>query len=163
MAIQNNSFSTVSNIRFGANELKDIWFNAGTMILPTISFDPPQMNGRAGANVAIAPDVAQYTDLQVEIIIDKNWEVFDYVYSYFLQGLNVENGKFSHYKKFELWAEIVDGEGNAVKKFNFHSCRLSEFTGFEVLPNTQEDEHQTMSLTFNVTYYTVDGLVHKYD
>jgi len=163
MAIQNNSFSPVTSVRFGAVELKDIWFNVNSMVLPTISLDPPQMNTRAGANVAIAADTAVYTDLSVEIIIDKNWEVFDYVYSYFLQGLNVENGQFSHYKNFELWAEVVDGEGNRMKKFNFHSCRLMEFTGFEMNPNDPEDAHQTMSLTFNITYYTVDGLEHLYD
>jgi len=163
MAIQNNSFSTVTNIRFGAAELRDIWFNVNSIVLPTISLMPPEMNSRAGANVHIAPDTAQYTDLALELIIDKNWEVFDEVYSYFLQGLNVDNGKFSHYKKFELWVEIVDGEGNVMKKFNFHSCRLSEFTGFEVLPNDGEDALQTMSLTFNVMYYTVSGLEHLND
>ncbi len=163
MAINNNSFSTVTNIRFGSLELKDLWFNVNSMMLPTISLDPPQMNVRAGANVALAPDTATYTDLSLDIIIDKDWEVFDYIYSYFLQGLNVENGKFSHYKRFELWAEIVDGSGKAVKKFNFHSCRLTEFSGLEVLPNDNEDRHQTITLTFNVMFYTVDGLEHLYD
>jgi len=163
MAINNNSYSTVSNIRFGAIELKDIWFNVNSMVLPTISLEPPQMNTRAGANIAIAPDTAMYTDLSFEIIIDKDWEVFDYVYSYFLQGLNVETGKFSHYKKFELWAEVVDGEGIVKKKFNFHSCRLTEFTGYQALPNTGEDELQVMTLTFNVMYYTVDKIEHLYD
>jgi len=133
------------------------------MVLPTISLDPPQMNGRAGANVAIAPDTAMYTELSVEIIIDKEWEVFDYVYSYFLQGLNVENGKFSHFKNFELWAEIVDGEGKVKKKFLFHSCRLTEFTGFEMNPNDPEDTQQTMTISFNVMYYSVKGLEHLYD
>jgi len=59
--------------------------------------------------------------------------------------------------------EIVNGEGNKIKKFNFHSCRLTEFTGLEALPNSGEDELQVMSLTFNVEYYTVEGLEHLYD
>jgi len=165
MSIKNNSYSTVTNIRFGSNELKDVWFNVNNMILPTISLTPPELNTRAGANVAIAADTAIYTDLSFEIIIDKDWEVFDYVYSYFLQGLNVESGKFSHSKKFELWAEIVDGEGKVKKKFNFHSCRLLEFTGFEMAPNSAEDEHHTMTITFNVMYYTVEtrDLIHLYE
>ena len=163
MSIQNNSYSTKTNIRFGSNDFKDVWFNVNSMILPTISFDPPQMNVRSGANVALAPDTAVYTDLSIEVIIDKNWEVFDYIYSYFLQGLNVENGKFSHYKKFELWLEFLTGEGKVTKKFNFHSCRLTEFTGLEALPNSGEDELQVMSLTFNVEFYTVEGLEHLYD
>ena len=163
MAINNNSYSTITNIRFGAIELEGIWFNVNSMVLPTISLDPPQMNTRSGANVALAPDTAIYTDLSVEITLDKDWEAFDYVYSYFLQGLNVETGMFSHFKSFELWAEMVDGEGNTVKKFNFHSCRLSEFTGFQGNPNDAEDVHQTMQLTFNVMYYTVDKIEHMYD
>jgi hypothetical protein len=163
MAINNNSFSTVSNMRFGATELRDIWFNVSSITLPTISLAPPEMNTRAGANIHIAPDTAVYTDLSLEIIIDKEWEVFDVIYSYFLQGLDVEQGTFTHNKNFELWLEVVDGEGNRMKKFNFHSCRLSEFTGLESLPNTDADDHQTLSLIFNVMYYTVDGLEHKFD
>lgn len=155
MAIGNNSFSTVTNIRFGAVDLKDNWFNVTNMIFPTISLNPPEMNTRSGANITLAPDTCIYTDLTVDVIIDKDWKVFDDVYNYFLEGLNVESGTFSHYKKFELWAEMVDGEGNTVKKFNFHNCRLSEFTGFQALPNNGEDENQIMSLTFSVMYYTI--------
>jgi hypothetical protein len=163
MAIHNNSFSTVSNIRFGSNELRDIWFNVNSMELPSISISPPEMNTRAGANVALAADTAVFTDLSLEIIIDKEWEVFDYLYSYFLQGLNVETGTFSHYKNFELWAEVVDGEGNVKKKFNFHSCRLMEFSGVSALPNDGEDTLQVLTITFNCMYYTVDHLQHRFD
>jgi len=165
MAINSNSFSPVSSIRFGAIELKDVWFNVNNIVFPTISLDAPEMNSRAGANITIAPDTTIYTDLTVELIIDKDWEVFDYIYSYFLQGINVENGKFSHYKKFELWAEILDGEGKIKKKFNFHSCRLTEFTGLIAAPNTSEDDLQVLSISFNVMYYTVDKkyLKHIYD
>jgi hypothetical protein len=160
MAIQqsSNSFSTITNIRFGSNTLKDFWWNVKALTLPTISLTPPEINTRAGANVALSSDTAVYTDLGIEIIMDKDWEMFDMIYSYFLEGLNVDTGKFSHFKKFELWAEFVDGEGNVVKKFNFHSCSVIDFTPPPVDLTDQDDTIHTMDITFNIMYYTVDNL-----
>jgi hypothetical protein len=153
-----NSFSTVTNIRFGSSTLKDFWWNVSNIMLPTISLSPPEINSRAGANVALASDTATFTDLGVEVLIDKNWEAFDMIFSYFLEGLNVDTGTFSHFKKFELWADFVDGEGNIVKKINFHSCRLIDVSGLMMAPNDYEDTIQTMTLTFNCMYFTVEGL-----
>jgi len=160
MAIQQsaNSFSTITNIRFGSNTVKDLWWNVKAVTLPTIALTPPEINTRAGSNVSLASDTATFTDLSIEVILDKGWETFDMIFSYFLEGLNVETGKFSHFKKFELWLEFVDGEGNVAKKFNFHSCSLLEITLPTIDTTDAEDTLLTLDLTFNVMYYTVENL-----
>ena len=150
----NNSFSTSTNIRFGAGDMPNLWWNVHSVEIPTITMDPPKANSRAGTQASMAPDSCSFTELSVELSIDKDWKTYRDVYDYFLEGLNVENAKFSHYKKFELWLEFVDGKGHAQQKFWFHSCRLMDFGGIVVAPNDAEDSVQTLTITFSVMYYS---------
>ena len=159
MAVQvsANSFSTVTNIRFGSTTLKDFWWNATSVVLPTISMSPPEFNSRSGANINLAADTAVYTDLMVSLVVDKDWLAYDMIYSYFLEGLNVDTGKFSHFKSFDLWMDILDGEGNPKKKFWFYGCRLTDMSGLIASPDDGEDTIQTLDVTFNVMYYKMDN------
>ena len=159
MAIQvtANSFSTVTNIRFGAKTIPDFWWNCTSVVLPTISLSPPELNTRAGAMVNLAADTATYTDVIFSVVVDKDWLAYDMIYSYFLEGLDVETGKFSHYKKFDIWLEVLDGEGKVKKKFWFYDCRLTDFSGLIASPDDSEDTIQTMDVTFNVMYYKIDN------
>ena len=154
MALGNNSFTTVSNIRFGSAEMMKIWWNVQEINLPSMTFQGPNIGGRAGAQINLASDSVDYGELTLSVILDKDWKVYDEIYDYFLEGLNVETGKFSHYKKFELWVEFVDGKGQVKRRFWFHDCRLSSFDGLLVTTKEDEDSNQVMSLTFDYLYYT---------
>jgi hypothetical protein len=158
MAVQisANSFSTVTNIRFGSTTLKDFWWNVTSVVLPTISLAPPEINTRSGANIALAADTAVYSDLAVTLVIDKDWLAYDMIYSYFLEGLNVDTGKFSHFKDFDLWLEVLDGTGNVKKKFWFYSCRITDISGIIASPEDTEDTLQVLDVTFNVMYFKMD-------
>ena len=149
-----NSYSTGTNVRFGAKDIPGVWWNVNALEMPTISMDVPKFNTRAGAAAGIAPDTATYSDFSVEIILDKKWKVYNEVYEYFLEGLNVENAKFSHFKKFELWVEFVDGQGRVHKKFWLHSARLLDFGGLQVVPNDPDDTLQTLTLSFSILYFS---------
>lgn len=157
-----NSLSTVTNIRFGSLEMTDLWWNVNNIVIPSISLSPPEMSVRAGTAAIGAPDTVDYSELSVDLIVDKEWIAFDNAYEYFLNGLDVESGKFSHYKKFDLWAEIVDEMGNTIKKFWFYNCRLTEISGLIVSPTSSEDEIQTFSLSFKVTYFKYETPGKKY-
>jgi len=154
----NNAIATTTNIRFGSLEFPELWWNVNAIEIPTISLDTPRHNTRAGASSTMAADTCTYTDLNLEIILDKEWKTYDEIYDFFLEGLNVETAKFSHYKKFELWVEFVDGQGQVRKKFLFHSCRLQELGGIIAAPNDDEDTPQVLSLGFSILYYTHDKL-----
>ena len=157
MAIGNTSFATVTNVRFGSSEMKDVWWNAQDISIPNISMNAPRTNSRAGATAHTAPDTAVYGDLGVTFILDKEWKVYDSIYNYFLEGLNVENGKFSFFKTFDLWCEFVDGNGEVRKKFFFKSCRLTDFQGLQVTAVNDEDELQVLEVNFSVLYYSHFG------
>jgi hypothetical protein len=95
-----------------------------------------------------------YGELSVSFILDKEWKVYDSIYNYFLEGLNVENGKFTVQKTFDLWCEFVDGSGKVQKTFWFKSCRLTDFQGIQVSATTDDDEQQVMDVSFSVLYYS---------
>ena len=156
MQNSNNSFSTISNITFGAEELKDTWWNVSNIDLPTITLSSPELSNRAGSAYKAAADTCSYTDLTVTFIMDKDWKTFDEVYNYFLDGLNVETGKFSHYKTFDLWTNMMNSDGEVVKKFWFYGCRLSDISGLSVSPVDFDDTVITFSATFQVLYFTFE-------
>ena len=156
-----NSYSTSTNIRFGAKEFPELWWNVNAIEIPTISMDVAKFNTRPGAMSGIAPDTCTFSELSVELTLDKNWKTYDELYNFFLEGLNVENAKFSHDKKFELWCEFVDGQGNIKKKFWFHSCRLMDFGGIVATPNDAEDSHQVITITFAILYYDHGDQIEK--
>jgi hypothetical protein len=152
----NNSFQTVTNVRFGAKDLEDLWWNAQSFELPTITLTVPQNNTRAGALVSQGTDTVNYSDFSVQVILDKEWKVFDELYQYFVEGVNVETGKFAHNKKFELWVEFTNSNNEIYKKFFLHSCRLLDFGGIRVDTTSAEDDLQVLTLSFNILYYSYE-------
>ncbi len=158
MSIQNsnNSFSTTSNVRFGAIDLKDTWWNVQSFELPTITLDVPKNNSRAGALVSSGTDTVNYSDFSITIILDKNWTVFDELYKYFVEGVNVESGTFTQQKKFELWIEYTNTNYEIKRKFFLHSCRLMDFGGIQYTSTDSEDSLQYLTVTFSILYYTYE-------
>ncbi len=153
MAINNNSFSTNSNIMFGSTNLEGVWFNVQTFQLPGISMSPPKINGRAGAQINLASDTVNYDDLTLSVILDKEWLVYTKLYDHYIKRLSVENAEFVKEGTFDIWLEIFDGEGNSRKKLWFYRCRLTSFGDVEFTTTDSEDTLNTMTMTFVYDYF----------
>lgn len=160
MAINNNSFSANTNIEFGSNQIEGVWFNAQSMIIPSMSFSPPKISGRSGAQINLAPDVVTYTDLVIDIILDKEWKVYDDIYAYFMDSMNVEQGTFKP-KKMDIWTDIKDGKGNSIKKFWFFNCRITDISEINVSLLDAGDELNVMTLSFTFDYMDYDNSFYK--
>jgi len=157
MAINNNSYSTNTNISFGSAELDDLWLQAQSCSVPGISMSPIKAGGRSGAQTAFAADTVTYTDLTIDMQMDKDWKVYDIIYKYFLDGLNVEKGTFSNAKKFDLWLDIHIGKGDVIKKFWFYNCRLMDIAEIPVDVSDDSDAINEISLTFQFDYMDYDN------
>ena len=157
MSINNNSYSTVSNISFGSNEMKNLWWNAQTFQLPAITTTGIKINTRAGAMIGLASDTVEYDDLSIDLILDKEWKVYDELYAHFLKRLNVETGEFLKFDQFDLWVELFNGEGHSVKKFWFYNCRLQSFGDMLFNTQTSEDELNVLNMTFSFDYLEYDN------
>ncbi len=158
MALNENSFSTESNCKFGASNMKDMWWNVQTFQLPAISMSPPKVNGRSGAMINLAPDVVDYDDLTLDVILDKSWVVYTQLYEHFIKRLSVENAQFVKEGTFDLWIEMYDGEGKMQKKIWFYRCRLTTFGDMTFDMMSSEDELNTMSLSFVYDYFEFDDM-----
>ena len=121
MAVNNNSFSANTNIEFGSKQMPDVWFNAQSIIIPSMSFSPPKVSGRTGVQINLAPDNVTYTDLVIDVILDKDWVIYDAIYAYFMEMMNVETGRFTP-KTMDIWTDIKNGKGEVVKKFWYYNC-----------------------------------------
>ena len=154
MALQNsaNSFSTATNIQFASLEMPDIWWNAQTFTVPSIVLAPPQINNRSGALVNLGSDTTNYEELNITLILDKEWKIYDELYAHFIKRLNVETGEFIKEGTFDLWIQFFDGEGNMIKRFDFFRCRLVSFGGLDVTTQDTEDTLNTLELSFVFDY-----------
>ena len=161
MAINNNSFSTSTNIQFGSSAMEGLWWNAQTFQLPSITMQPPQINSRSGALINLASDTVDYEDLNIDLILDKEWKVYDELYKHFLKRLNVETGEFLKYDQIDLWIEIFNGAGESVKKFWFYNCRLTSFGDMTFDTQDSEDVLNVLNMTFSFDYLDYDSNFRK--
>jgi len=152
MQVNNNSYSTVSNIQFGSSDMPVVWVFSQTFTLPSITLSPPKVNSRSGAMVNLASDTVEYDNLNIDVILDKKWKVWNDLYLYFIDGLNVTTGAFLKEKIFDLWIEFFDGSGKSVKKFMFYKCRLQSFGDINLSTMDSEDELNTLTLSFVFDY-----------
>ena len=152
MAINNNSFSTNTNIEFGSNDLGNFWLNAVSCSIPGISFSPPEVDGRSGKLITLAADNVVHSDLVITVLLDKDWEMYDIIYNTFFDMVDVEQGTFKQ-KKFDMWMQIKDSKGNNLKKFEFYGTRLIDVGEFDVDVRDQEDTNIEIILTFRFEYF----------
>lgn len=153
MSINNNAFSTSTNIEFGSNDLGDFWLQAQSCAVPGITLGHPEVGGRAGARIKVQSDSVTYTELIVDVPMDKEWKVYDIIYGKFLAGLNVEKGTFAP-QPFDLWLDIKTGKGAHVRKFWFYNCRVSDIG--ELVLNASDDTDGLNAVTITFTFDYMD-------
>jgi len=156
MSINNNSYSTNTNISFGSKDLDNLWLQAQSCNIPGISLSHPKIGGRAGVGTFLQADNVTYTDLIIDMKMDNKWEIYDILYKFFLDGLNVENGTFKS-KKFDLWLDIHLGDGEVEKKFWYYNCRLMDISEIQLDSTDTEDTIITVSLVFQFDYMDYDN------
>lgn len=158
MAINNNSWSTTSNIIYGSTAMPGVWFNLQSFQMPGVVMSPPKINGRAGAMVNLSADSVDFTDLSLDVILDKEWEVYTQLYDHYIKRLNVENAEFVKYGKFDLWVEILSGDNTVRKKIWFYDCRLTSFGDTEFNTTDADDTLHTMNIVFCYDYFEFDNM-----
>lgn len=161
MSNNNNSFTTATNIQFGSTEMPGVWWNAQTFSLPAMSLAPPQINNRSGALINLASDTVDYGELSIQVILDKEWKVYDELYIHFIKRLNVETGTFVKEGTFDMWIQMFDGQGNPRKKFDFHKCRLTSFGQLDFDVGDAEDTQNVFEMTFVFDYFDYDNQFRK--
>jgi hypothetical protein len=164
MAINNNSFSTNTNIQFGSNELGDFWLNAVQCSIPGISFSPAEIDGRNGRVFTLPADTVEFSDLVITVLLDKEWEMYDTIFELFVDMINVEEGTFKQ-KKFDMGMDINKSKGTFIKKFWFYGARLIDVGEFDLDVRDSEDSNIEILLTFRFDYmeYNKTHFTKKYE
>lgn len=155
-----NSFSTQTNIQFGSTDLKDVWFYAQSCGIPGIQFAPMKVGGRGGVQLNMAPDTATYTDLTIDMPIEKDWSNYNAIYQHFLESINVDKGTFAS-RKFDMWLDIYNTKGKKIKQFWFYGCLLNDISEIQVDVSDNDDTIMEVSLTFQFDYMDMDNSFFK--
>ena len=152
-----NSFSTKSNIIFGSTSLKDVFWYVQRFPIPEIQMDGIRTNSRAGSRLYLPADTVTFGPLMLDVIVDKDMVVYDTLYAHFVKRLNIDTGSFDKSGYFDIWVQVNDGEGNAIRKFTFEKARLTNFGGLEFDSTDEGDSEQIIQLTFEYNTFDYDN------
>jgi len=157
----NNSFGVNSKIQFGSEQLDDLWLQAQSCVIPSITTTNYEVGGRAGAKIKVSADSVQYGQLQIEAIIDSDWAVYDTIYQRFLGNVNVQEGTFQR-PTFDLWLTIMSPDGRKeIRKFWFFNVKLEDIGEVQVMHSNTIDENLLLNLTFTFDYMDLDDSFRK--
>ena len=149
----NNSFTTSTSIRWGSTELKESFYLAQSVNIPGISFNNPQLGARFGARPRVSGDSLEYSSLNIEIIIDNNFSVYDEIFQSLLETIDPETGKFTNNKVFDLWIELYDNNSKkSMIKFWIYNCRIQSVGDVQFDVRDGEDNNITCMLILDFDY-----------
>lgn len=138
----NNSLSTSTNLKWGSSVLDNTFYLAQSFNIPGLSFSNPQMGSRGGARGRLAADSVEFSILNLDIIIDREWKVYDELFENFLETININTGNFSNNKVFDVWVEIYDNlDKKPIKKFWFRNCRVQSIGDIEMDVRDEDDSN----------------------
>jgi len=144
----NNSFSTSTNLRWGSNILKDTLYLAQSFNIPGLSFNNPQIGGRGGARGRLGGDTVEFSTLNLDVIIDNEWKVYDEIFENFMKSINTTKATFSNNISFDIWTEIYDIENDKVlRKFWFRNCRVQSIGDVEMDMRDGDDSSISMLIS----------------
>ena len=149
----NNSLATSTSIRWGSNKLQNTLYLAQSINIPGLSFNNPTIGSRGGALARLSSDTVEFSTLNLDIIIDKDWKVYDEIFNTFLETINIKENKFSNNITFDIWVEIYDELSKKTRqKFWFRNCRLQSIGDIEMDIRDSEDTNISCLLTLEFDY-----------
>lgn len=157
MSTFNNSLSTSTNLRWGSDKLKNNFYLAQSFNIPGLSFSNPVLGSRGGATPRLSADTVEFSTLNLDIIIDREWQVYDEIWQNFIETINLQEGRFSNNKTFDTWVEIFDDiNSKTIKKFWFRNCRVQSIGDVEMDIRDGEDSSMSMLLSLEFDYMEKD-------
>jgi len=154
----NNSLSTSTDLRWGSNVLKNVFYLAQSFNIPGLSFSNPQLGSRGGVREILGGDTVEFSTLNLDIMIDREWNVYDEVFNNFIESINVKKGKFSNKKSFDVWLEVYDSlNKKSIKKFWFRDCRVQSIGDIEMDIRDGEDSSITVLISLEFNYMEMEN------
>lgn len=148
----NNSYATSTSVQWGSDFLPNIWQNSQSFIIPDISLSHPEIGGRFGARIKAQSDAVTYSPLIIDILLDRDFELYTEIYNNFIEHLNVESGKFAP-APFDMWMSIMGHDGKEIARFEYKSCRVEDISEIS-LDTLSDDELLVVTLTIPFDYFT---------
>ena len=147
---QNNSYAGSTYVQWGSDYLSDIWPSTQTFLIPNITLSHPEIGGRAGARIKRQADSVTFAPLVVDLLLDREFELYNIMYTNYINRLNVLNSQYSEHP-FDLWCSIIGADGEEICKWNFYNCRVEDISEIAV-DTMSEDDPLVCTLTIGFDY-----------
>lgn len=148
-----NNLAQTTNFRCGSNTLNLSGVFVQTASVPGISFSHPRIGARSGANAKVQADSIEFNPLNIQMLIDDDFEVLKEITGFISKIINPESGSFA-LVPMDFWVESYDLKGNFLFKVEFKNAYIDSLD--EVQLSTMDDNPiNTLSMTISYDYYEI--------
>lgn len=148
-----NNLAQTTNFRCGSNTLNLSEVFMQTASIPGISFSHFHAGGRSGANAKIQADSVEFNPLNVQLLMDDDFEVLKEISGFVSKVINPESGSFA-LVPMDFWIEANDLKGNFLFKVEFQNAHIDSIDDVQL--TTMDDAVvNTLSMTISYDYYNI--------
>lgn len=130
-------FADVSKFRIGSDTLKFAPIYMKTFEIPSVTQEIISVENGLGVPVHVNGDSLSYSDLNLEIPLDTNYEVYFEFLNRMHQNVDPLNKRYRWDEGFDLWVQGLDGDGKVIFFIRFKNCYISSLSGFNFDPSAE--------------------------
>lgn len=145
-----------TNFIAGSDKFLNLPFFLTSVNIPGINISHPEVGGRGGAAIHLPGNNVQFNELNINMLIDEDFLIYQELMSIINKNIEIENNKFRDFY-FDFYIEITNTKGNKVMKFEFKNCRIESIGDVELDTQDEETEH-TLSMTMKYDYFVREDL-----
>jgi hypothetical protein len=149
--VNTRNYSQKTNFMCGTNSVKLLPFYVTTISLPGVSTTIPEVSGRSGAPVFLAPSNMTFNPLSLEVLLDENYQIFQDLIDAI--KIDVESGTFES-TFFDFWVEVTNDMGQTVMKIDYFNCNIESIGDLSLASNDDTTE-QTFPVELKYDYFKI--------
>jgi len=149
--INTRNYSQKTNYMCGSSAMKILPFYVTSLVLPSITTNIPELSGRQGAIVNLAPGGMTFGSLSLQVLLDENYQVYKDIFRQI--KIDVKTGTFVC-DYFDFWSSFTNDMGEVVMKVEYHNCIIESLDELSFETNTDETE-QTFGVSIKFDYFEI--------
>lgn len=148
--LASTNFADVSRFLVGSDDLCVAPFFIKTFNIPGIQMQHLTMGNRSGTKLHLGADTMEFDPLELEIMLDANFEVYFEFLRLAQTSVDFDRGTFAQ-PEFSLWVAIMNTSNEVLFRFDFVGCRINSLGSLAMDPEAEPGTSINVSIVYD--YY----------
>lgn len=151
-----NNLAQKTNFILGTSKLPNSILHVQSLNIPSVSVSHIKtIGGRFGTPLAIGADSAEYSEINLEVLLDEDLNIFRELINLMQSQVQPGTGVFED-TYWDFWLQVNNNKGNQLFRIDFIHSRLSSIS--DIALDSSDDGFNTMSLSIVYDYFKIsDG------